>query len=101
MGLANDFEEVRWHVERGADIDALQENGVPAVVRLIERRKWDTVLYLIEKGANLDIVNANGMSVDYYLKIWEFGANDSDPEGWNRVREAIAARRSQSSTGTD
>jgi len=34
--------------------------------------------------------------VDYYLKIWEFGANDSDPEGWDRVRNAIVARRSKS-----
>lgn len=86
---------MRWLVERGADIDALQDDDVPAVVNLIARRKWDAALYLIERGANLDVVNANGISVGHYLKIWESGANDSDPKGWNRVREAIAARRSR------
>lgn len=96
LGSANDLEQVRRLVERGADINALQEDGVPAVVRLIARRKWDAALYLIEKGANLDTVSASGLSVDHYLTIWAGGANDSNPEGWDRVREAIAARRSKS-----
>jgi hypothetical protein len=97
LGMTDDVEVLRWLVERGADIDALQNSGAPAVVSLIGSTRWDAALYLIEKGANLDVVSANGFSVDYYLKNWELSVYGTHPEGWDRVRKAIAARRSKSS----
>jgi hypothetical protein len=50
-------------------------------------------LYLIEKGARLDVANQHGLSVDYYLKDWKESVYGNHPEGWDRVRAAIEARR--------
>ena len=86
-------EIVRALVDGGADLDRVQSDGAPAVVRFISTRDWESALYLIEKGANLDIVNSHGLSVDYYLKDWSESVFGEHPEGWDRVRAAIAARR--------
>ena len=63
------------------------------VVEFISTRQWDSALYLIEKGANLDLVNPYGVSVDYFLNEWKDSVYGEHPEGWDRVRAAIAARR--------
>lgn len=86
-------EMVRVLAEHGADIDRIQPGGVPAVVELIGTRQWDSALYLIDKGANLDAKNAHGLSIDYYLNDWKDSVHGEHPEGWDRVREAIATRR--------
>jgi len=89
----NDPALVRVLVDHGAGMDRIQSDGTPPVVRFIGTREWDSALYLIEKGARLDIVNAHGLSVDYYLDSWKDGVYGDHPEGWAKVREAIAARR--------
>jgi hypothetical protein len=91
--ISDDVEMVRAFVDNGADIDRIQSDGTPAVVRFIGTRQWDSALYLIEKGARLDIVNQYGLSVDYYLNDWKESVFGEHPEGWDRVREAIAKRR--------
>src|SRR5215204_5660096 len=91
--IHDDVGMVRAFVDNGADIDRIQSDGTPAVVRFIGTRQWDSALYLIEKGAKLDIVNVNGLSVDYYLNEWKESVFGEHPEGWDRVREAIATRR--------
>ncbi len=97
LGIAiEDFETLRLLVERGADINALQFNGTTPLINSISGQHWDCALYLVERGANLDIRNPDGLSVDYYLNDWKdsiFG--NPLPEGWLRVREAIAARRAR------
>jgi hypothetical protein len=89
----NDPEIVRALVDGGADMDRLQSDGTPAVVHFISTREWESALYLIEKGANLDLVNSHGLSVDYYLQEWKESVFGEHPEGWDKVRAAIAARR--------
>ncbi len=84
---------VRELADHGADIDRIQSDGTPAVVRFIGTRQWESALYLIEKGARLDVVNSHGLSVDYYLNDWKESVFGDHPEGWDKVREAIAARR--------
>jgi hypothetical protein len=84
---------VRAFIDNGADIDRIQSDGTPAVVRFIGTRQWDSALYLIENGARLDVVNSHGLSVDYYLNDWKESVFGEHPEGWDRVREAIAKRR--------
>lgn len=92
-GASSHPEVVRILVEHGANIDRVQAGGVPPLVRFIGQQHWESALYLIEKGANLDIANEDGLSVDYYLKDWQHGVYGAQDEGWNKVREAIAARR--------
>jgi hypothetical protein len=89
----DDLGALKMLVEYGADIDHIQSDGVPAVVNYISTQKWDMALYLIEKGARLDVVNTHGLSVDYYLKDWKESVYGNHPEGWDRVRKAIEARR--------
>lgn len=89
----NEPELVRLLVVHGADIDRIQPDGVPAVVSLISTQQWESALYLIEKGANLDVRNTHGLSVDYYLNDWKESVSGEHPEGWDKVREAIAKRR--------
>ena len=91
--ISDDAEMVRAFVDNGADIDRIQSDGTPAVVRFIGTRQWDSALYLIEKGARLDVVNQHGLSVDYYLNDWKESVFGEHPEGWDRVREAIAKHR--------
>ncbi len=94
IGTANgEIEIVRPLVEHGADFDRVQPDGVPVIVDLIARRQWESALYLIEKGARLDVENGEGLSVDYYLKDWKESVYGEHPEGWDKVRAAIAARR--------
>jgi hypothetical protein len=38
-------------------------------------------------------VNTHGLAVDYYLDDWKDSVFGDHPDGWDRVREAIAARR--------
>jgi len=89
----NDPEMVRALVDGGADVDRRQSNGTSPVVEFISTRQWESALYLIEKGANLGLVNEHGVSVDYFLNEWKDGVYGEHPEGWDRVRAAIAARR--------
>jgi hypothetical protein len=91
--IFDDAEMVRAFVDNGADIDRIQSDGTPAVVRFIGTRQWDSALCLIEKGAKLDIVNQHGLSVDYYLNDWKESVFGEHPEGWDKVREAIAKHR--------
>lgn len=91
--VSGDLEAVRLLVEHGADINALQYGGVTPLVSFISQRDWESALYLIGKGANLDVRNADGLSVDYYLNDWKESVYGDHPEGWDRVRAAIAARR--------
>ena len=91
--LHDNLPMARLLVEHGADIDRIQADGTPAVVRFIATRQWESALYLIEKGARLDVVNMNGVSVDHYLTEWKENVFGQHPEGWDKVRAAIAARR--------
>jgi ankyrin repeat protein len=91
--VSGDPAVVRMLVEHGAKIDQLQSGGITALIHFISTREWDTALYLIEKGANLDVVNEHGLSVDYYLKDWRESVYGEHPEGWDKVRAAIAVRR--------
>jgi hypothetical protein len=96
LGTVSDNPEiVRALVDGGADIDRLQSDGTPAVVRFIGTRQWDSALYLVQKGANLDLANSHGLSVDYYLNDWKESVFGDHPEGWDKVRAAIAARRAK------
>jgi ankyrin repeat protein len=87
---------IRVLVEHGADIDRVQPNGVPPIVDLIATQDWESALYLIERGARLDLQNADGLSVDYYLASWKESVFGEHPEGWDKVRAAIAGRRAPS-----
>lgn len=84
---------VRALADHGADIDRIQPGGVTALIEVISTREWEAALYLVEKGANLDVKNSHGLSVDYYLNEWKDSVWGEHPEGWDRVREAIARRR--------
>lgn len=96
LGAVSDNPEiVRALVDGGADIDRLQSDGTPAVVHYIGTRQWESALYLIQKGANLDLANSHGLSVDYYLNDWKDSVFGDHPEGWDKVRAAIAARRAK------
>lgn len=86
-------EVVRMLVEHGAEMNTIQYGGVSAVVEFISRQDWASALYLIEKGADLDIKNPDGLSVDYYLESWKESVHGDHPEGWDRVRQAVAKRR--------
>ncbi len=89
----NEPEIVRALVDHGAEIDRIQPDGVPALVGFIGTRQWESALYLVEKGAKLDVTNSHGLSVDYYLNDGKESVFGEHPEGWDRVREAIAKRR--------
>jgi len=84
---------VRLLVAHGADVDALDEYGLPPVVHFVSTRAWDAALLLIEKGARLDIANAAGVSLDYYLKDWKDSVFGEHPPGWDQVRSAIVRHR--------
>lgn len=86
-------ELVRLLVEAGAEIDQTLPGGESVLVRFIARQQWDSALYLIGRGANLDVANPDGLSVDYYLKEFKDSVYGEHPEGWDRVRAAIQARR--------
>ena len=86
-------ELVRLLAEAGANIDQLLPGGESMLVRFIELQQWDSAVYLIQRGAKLDVTNPDGLSVDYFLKQFEDNVYGEHPEGWDRVREAIQARR--------
>lgn len=83
---------VRALVEAGADMDRIQSNGVTALVDFVAGCHWESARYLVERGARLDVVNEDGLSLAYYLESWEDSVFGEHPEGWDRLREAIAAR---------
>ena len=91
--LHDNLPMARLLVEHGADVDRIQADGTSPVVRFIATRQWDSALYLIEKGARLDVIGADGSSVDHYLTEWKENVFGQHPEGWDKVRAAIAARR--------
>jgi hypothetical protein len=86
-------ELVRLLIESGAEIDQTMPGGESVLVRFIAMQQWDSALYLIERGADLDVTNPDGLSVDYYLKEFKDSVYGEHPEGWDRVRAAIQARR--------
>jgi len=85
-------ELVRALVEAGADMDRIQSNGVTALVDFVAGRHWESARYLVERGARLDVTNEDGLSLDYYLESWKESVFGEHPEGWDRLRAAIAAR---------
>jgi ankyrin repeat protein len=84
---------VRALMEAGADVDRIQANGVTALVDFVARFQWESACDLVERGARLDVVNEDGLSLDYYLESWKDSVYGGHPEGWDRLRAAIAARR--------
>jgi hypothetical protein len=86
-------EMVRLLTEAGADIDQLLPGGESILVRFIARQQWDSALYLVQQGAHLDMTGPDGLSLDYYLNEFNDSVYGEHPEGWDRVREAILARR--------
>jgi hypothetical protein len=89
---------VRLLVDHGADLDRLDEYGQPPVVHFIGTQQWDSAILLIERGARLDLVAPSGISIDHYLREWRSDVYGDQPEGWERVKTAIAARRKAEST---
>ena len=83
---------VRALIEAGADMDRIQSNGVTALVNFVAERRWESARFLVERGARLDVVNGDGLSLDYYLESWKDSVFGEHPEGWDRLRAAIAAR---------
>jgi hypothetical protein len=94
MDLGDHPDAVRALVEAGADIEALAD-GVSPVVRFTGLRQWESAAYLVEKGARLDSTTAHGLSLDYYLESWRDSVDGDHPQGWDRLRAAIAARRNR------
>lgn len=92
MDLGEFPDAVRAFVEAGADIEVFGD-GIPPVVRFTGLRQWESALYLVEKGARLDTATPEGLSLDYYVKDWRDSVFGEHPEGWNRLRAAIAQRR--------
>lgn len=86
---------VRLLVQHGADVEALDEYGQSAVVRFTSERNWEAAQFLVERGVRLDVATTNGVSLDYYLKDWKDSVFGEHPEGWDRLRAAIAQRRVQ------
>ena len=64
----------RGLIDAGADIDRIQRDGLTL-------------------GARLDVRDQHGVSLDYFLKEWQESVYGVHPEGWHKVREAIAKRR--------
>jgi len=85
-------ELVRALVEAGAEIDRIQSDGVTALVNFVAKCRWESARYLVERGARLDVANEDGLSLDYYLESWKDSVFGEHPEGWDRLRAAIAAR---------
>lgn len=85
-------DSVRALIEAGANPETLID-GIPAVVRFTMTRCWESATYLVEKGVRLDTSDNRGLSLDYYLKDWKDGVFGEHPEGWDRLRDAIAKRR--------
>jgi len=83
---------VRALVGAGADLDRIQSDGVTALVRFVGEFRWESAQYLVEQGARLDAVSENGRSLEYYLDDWKDSVFGEHPEGWDRLRAAIAAR---------
>ncbi len=81
---------VRVLVEAGADVERIQSNGVTALVDFVARRHWESARFLVERGARLDVVNEDGRSLDYFLKDRKDSVFGEHPEGWDRLRAAIA-----------
>jgi hypothetical protein len=73
-------------------MDRIQSNGVTALVDFVAGRHWESARYLVERGARLDVANENGLSLDYYLESWKDSVFGEHPEGWDRLRAAIAGR---------
>ncbi len=84
---------VRSLVAAGAEIDRIQSDGLTALVEFVAHRQWESAIYLVEQGARLDVAREDGLSIDYYLKDWKDSVFGEHPEGWDRLREAITAKR--------
>jgi ankyrin repeat protein len=83
---------VRALIEAGAEMDRIQPNGVTALVDFVGEWRWESAQFLVERGARLEVVNEDGLSLDYYLESWKDSVFGEHPEGWDRLRDAIAAR---------
>jgi hypothetical protein len=83
---------VRALVEAEAEMDRVQSDGVTALVNFVAQCRWESARYLVEQGARLDVANGDGLSLDYYLESWRDNVFGERPEGWDRLRAAIAAR---------
>jgi hypothetical protein len=86
-----DPETIRFLIEQGADPDRARYLGSSLIEQVIGTQQWESALYLIERGVSLEPVG--GLSVDFYLEQWKESVYGAHPQGWDRVREAIAARR--------
>jgi hypothetical protein len=91
-GSGDSLDLVRALIEAGADMERIQSSGVTALVDFVAGRHWESARFLVERGARLDVANEDGLSLDYYLKDWKDSVFGEHPEGWDRLRAAIAAR---------
>jgi hypothetical protein len=94
LRAGDDVETVRALLAHGADMNHPGRDGLPAVVNyVIPGRHWEAALYLVQKGADLDMRSPHGVSLDYYMDGWSKGDYGDVPEGYLKLRDAIAERR--------
>ena len=76
--VKNNFDVIKYLVERGADINLAAADGTTPLMRAAENENVEIAAYLIEKGANINAAAADGKTAlgfaEYYKlpKMVEF-----------------------------
>jgi ankyrin repeat protein len=68
----NKIDEVKKLIEAGADINAVDKNGITALQRASSWGRSDVVKMLIEAGADVNVVGVNGRTALYWASYWGY-----------------------------
>lgn len=88
-------ETVRSHLERGADANARDNSGCPALILAASRGRQDICEILLAHGADPHAEDAGGRSLSHYAREWDFVDFQS---GLTDVGQSAAALKSEPST---
>ena len=99
--MDGNFEKVKLLIEKGADIDAKDNDGVTALMYVSRAGDLEIAKYLVENGADVNAKDKEGWSVlmeasyEGHLKVVKYliengkvNVNSKDDDGWNALMRA-------------
>ena len=91
------LDSVRAVLDHGGQVDIRAKDGTTPLLFYVANGRWDAALLMLDRGADVNVQNHSGATLEVALenrKRISEQLPEPLPEGYNKVKAAIASKRS-------